>query len=155
MKTEFIPDGKPRSQEENRWWQVMNTGAFRLKLRTMARIDVEALSSEIHGACTVVQSQLEARGKDNLAWWRSARQALGYMAEKQSLVRAELARLNKISRESRDGTRGEIHRHNTEIREKRLLAIRALVEANDLKQAMLDLVDWMLHRTEDTKKEGE
>lgn len=147
MKREYIPEPR-RDQQEPRWWQTMNTGAFMLKLRTMTREEVENLSAEIRGAIAVIQSQLESRGRSNLLWWKSARSALGFMHEKQGLVRSELTRLNKVSRESRVAGQdhdGQLRRRISKIREQRLLEIRDMV-ASDPTAALTALLDWLLDR---------
>lgn len=145
MKTEYIPE-PPRDQQEPRWWQTINTGAFLIKVRSMQRDEIESLSTEISGALAVIQSQLESRGKTNPGWWSSARAAMGFMIEKQHLVRGELQRLNRLTRAARvDDKKGDERRKISMIREKHLLEIRELAQT-DTTATIVALVDWMLNR---------
>jgi hypothetical protein len=66
---------------------------------TIESFDVDRLTellAEMKAATSVIQGQLEARGKANLEWWQRARETLAYVGERKKLVTARF---------SPDGTR--------------------------------------------------
>lgn len=131
-----------RDREPPQWWQEATVNFFRFKIARMSRDDLGDLRAEIKGAIALVQSQLEARGKNNLGWWRKASAAKGFMAEKQHLLTQDLRR-RQIELDGDKEARQHAHVQRQQERTDLLKSVRELAEAGDVQAALLKLVEWL------------
>jgi hypothetical protein len=75
---------------------------FRVRASVLRLDDLPALVTELTGAISSMQAQLEARprGACDFEWWARARAALGFTVEKRAITRAEI--LRRQARESHE-----------------------------------------------------
>lgn len=127
----------PRDTEGRRWWQAASLADFTVKIVQMSDDDLMAMSEEIRGSLSMMQSQLESRGKTNLGWWRRTRAAMGFVAEKKHVLRGEL-RNRQRHRQTILDKKSAAKRLR---RQRELAAIRGHIEDGELTTALMALVD--------------
>jgi hypothetical protein len=135
----YFSDSERRDVQPVQWWQESNVPFFTAKIADMTTPDLKLLCAEIKGAVSLMQSQIESRGKANMGWWRKVSQAKGYATEKHRIVRAELHNRNQQAQQS-----------NTTRREHRLARLRQLRhkavvdESVDTLALVVEMIDCML-----------
>lgn len=115
------------------WWQVASVPLFKERITDMTTPDLSALNAEIQGALTVIQAQLEARGKTNIVWWKKARASLGFISEKKGILRVELS-----TRQNSD--QSDRKQHRIEV----LSELRQQAEDGDVQGAVVGLFDFFI-----------
>ena len=128
-KESFIPEH--HGDQMTSWWQLASVDAFKDTISNMTRADMQALYAEIKGVSTVIQAQLEARGKSDYRWWQKAMAAKGFIAAKKTILNVAVQERERL----RIVDRKEI-----------LIELRESAETGDLRQVVIDLLDVMIHR---------
>jgi len=106
-----------------------------------------ALNAEVKGSAALIQSQLEARGRSDEDWWRKAKSALGFIAEKRGILKSEVTKRKAHQPPpdlSKRREREKVQASRKEERRKRLMAIRHRAEEGDPAGAIVDLIDYFL-----------
>jgi hypothetical protein len=119
-------------ENKRQWWAGCHSGDFTKRIKAMSIRDLQILEQEMRGTLSSMQTQLEVQGRADLGWWKGARAALGYTAQKKALLRKEI--------------RNRAHTSSSNRRENFML-IRALAK-KDPSAALVMLMD---HFLKDTK----
>lgn len=130
--------------EEKAWWQKGSDRSFRAQLGTMSEAELESTASEIAGALSVIQAQIETSSDRTSEWYQRARQALGFIAARKALLRAELTVRNANNQALKDAAK----RENIRI-------ARAALERGDLAAALRIVLDQMEFGPKGRPKTGE
>ena len=146
-KEVYIPE--TRSTQSPRWWQIAAVPVFKAKLADMTTPDLRALGAEIKGVTTLIQSQLESRGKTDIVWWKKARASLGFTSEKRGLVRTEIFTRHSEEQETHREQRLKAHEkrraEDDSKREQRietLSRLRKQAQEGDVQGAFIGLLDF-------------
>jgi len=115
----------------------MSIEQFTTRIALMPVQDLESLVTALTGHIAVVRAQVDARGKEDLAWYRRARHALGYSTQKRHLLIVEVQRRHKQGR--------ELNQQRNQQRKEQLVQLREMA-LRDQEAALLGVIDWLLER---------
>lgn len=88
--------------DDREWWQKVPRRVFGERIETMDLRALERLRGEISGALSVIQSQLETRKGDD-EWYTRARRSLGYISQRNGMVKALINTHNERHRTENEG----------------------------------------------------
>lgn len=123
-----VPEGGATDAPE--WWKRVSRKAFGQRIETMEIKELERLKAELSGALSVIQSQLETRPRGEDDWYQRARRSLGYISQRNGMVKAVI------------NTHNERHRLDVEGRKTVFIAdARTRLENGDVTGAVSVVLD--------------
>lgn len=100
-----VPANEGGATSEHEWWKRVSKSGFGARIETMDLRALERLRAELSGALSVIQSQLETRPRGDDDWYQRARRSLGYISQRNGMVKAVINTHNERTRTENEGRR--------------------------------------------------
>lgn len=116
-----------------KWWQRVPPEELRRAIESFDSGGLGELLGEIRASAAAIAAQLETRGRgEDPDWWRRARHAQGFIANKKRLVSSRLIALQASNKLATAGRRGAFLQ--------RLRAAREAAASGDQTLALNDII---------------
>jgi hypothetical protein len=124
------------------WWRTVTARAFAEKIRELSVPELQRVAAEMDGDVAVLNSERQARGRENDEWWRRATRVQGFITRKRKLVSCELNIRND------EGTERRKQKHEA------LAVLLELAKSGDLQAALVGLLEHMHGHTDLNRVHG-